>query len=282
MPEPTVCAILLTRDRPEYARRAVECFRRQTYERKYIRVLDTSEQFNPNLAGWHFESPVHGGDKDYIHAPHLRDLTIGALRNMIIGEHSPEIIVHLDDDDYSHPARIAEQVALLQASGADCVGYSEMLFWRQVPSCVQPHGSALLEAVKEVTDRVVNRMFGEAYLYTNTDPTFCLGTSMCYWRKSWERQPFSESNGPNPRERGEDREFLRGIKSVGLSSITADGHFKSDPDKWPVRIPIEPRMIARIHAGNARHYPEDLLRNSTSWRRVPEWDAKCRSIMEEA
>ena len=44
--------------------------------------------------------------------------------------HAADILVHLDDDDYSHPNRIAEQVVLLQSSGADCVGYREMLFWQ--------------------------------------------------------------------------------------------------------------------------------------------------------
>ncbi len=31
MNEPTVCAMMLTADRPELAKRAVECFRAQTY-----------------------------------------------------------------------------------------------------------------------------------------------------------------------------------------------------------------------------------------------------------
>ncbi len=282
MPDPTVvCAVMLTRDRPEYARRAVECFRAQTYERKRLFILDTGD-----------ESAGYFGDYDDIRHEwadlSLQSWPIGKLRNTAIeraGE--ADIIMHLDDDDWSHPARMAEQVAVLQGSSADCVGYREMLFWREA-------------------DRFASNYFHapRAYLYTNTDPTFCLGTSMCYWRKTWERQPFSERNGPNPRERGEDREFLRGIKSVGVPSLrgismrrtlvdeTRSGQFGGPADDHKRYLPgimepqadgpCEPRMIARIHSGNARHYTEDLLRNSTSWRRAPEWDANCRSIMEEA
>ena len=63
--------------------------------------------------------------------------TIGTKLRNFAGEANgpawmPEILIHWDDDDYSHPNRIAEQVALLQSSGADAtVGFREMLFWRE-------------------------------------------------------------------------------------------------------------------------------------------------------
>ena len=46
MNQPTVCAIMLTAHRPEYARRAAECFRRQTYDpaRRMLLVLDTGHE----------------------------------------------------------------------------------------------------------------------------------------------------------------------------------------------------------------------------------------------
>src|SRR6266568_2655786 len=40
-PDPTICAIMLTRDRPAMAARAVESFRRQTYERKRLLVVNS-------------------------------------------------------------------------------------------------------------------------------------------------------------------------------------------------------------------------------------------------
>ena len=73
MTHPLVCAIMLTRDRPAMAARAVECFRRQTYERKFLVVFDTSKHV---VALTQFpESEGH------CWLPELRAKSIGALRN---------------------------------------------------------------------------------------------------------------------------------------------------------------------------------------------------------
>jgi hypothetical protein len=249
MAEPLVCAIMLTRDRPEMARRAVECFRAQTYEDKYLLVWNTGRE--KILSDEYFADQCEPD----LEVEELRG-HIGELRNAAVRLSGPcfaavedafRIILHWDDDDWSHPDRIAEQVVLLQSSGADCVGYRDMLFNRN----------------------------GEAWLYENADSRFCLGTSLCYWRNTWERHPFSERNGANPRERGEDREFIRGLKALGVSSL-GDCVCHTPPKQH------EPRMVARIHAGNAKHYPiEQLAKAGPNWRRAPEWDAyveaKCPS-----
>ena len=162
--------------------------------------------------------------------------------------------MHWDDDDYSHPNRIAEQVALMQSSGADCVGYREMLFWRETP-----------QAIKD-------QYAGEAWMYSNQKPGYALGTSLCYWRKTWERKPFAATS------KGEDLQFITGLKCVGRSSIEgcAPGSIAE----------AEPRMIARIHGSNTstaydprKMEAESRLANPL-WRRVPEWDEHCRSVME--
>jgi hypothetical protein len=44
-----------------------------------------------------------------------------------------------------------------------------------------------------------------------------------------------------------------------------------------------PRMIARIHAGNARnpaYWPEQMRAYPAHWKRVPEWDDYCRRTLE--
>ena len=231
--EPTVCCVMLTADRPELARRAVECFRRQTYSRARLCVFDTGET--------HALPPSRDFRIGVFHAPNQRGKAIGELRNLVASAVSrqnnpapPDIFAHFDDDDWSHPNRIAEQVALLQSSGADCVGYREMLFWRQ-------HD-------------------GEAWLYSNRDPRYCLGTSLCYWRKTWERKPFEATS------QGEDERFTTGLKCFGSDLI-----FGRE----------QPRMIARIHAGNTSNaYDPGVMRKSAEWKRVPEWDEHCRRVME--
>ena len=244
---------MLTANRPEMARRAVECFRRQTYQNKSMLVYET---------GWtsHIAPGVGGGNIfHWTERSPLDKRTIGELRNTANGYSAEtpqfvksDIIVHFDDDDYSHPNRIAEQVAILQSSGADCVGYREMLFWREP------------------------RRPGEAWLYSNPDPTYALGTSLCYWRRAWQARPFEATS------QGEDERFIRGLKCVGGRAF----RFGPIPDCMSGDGPEGyPRMIARIHAGNtSTGYRPELMerearRDGGAWRRAPEWNEYCADVM---
>jgi glycosyltransferase involved in cell wall biosynthesis len=236
---PSVVAILLTADRPEMTRRAVECFRAQTYENKRLIIIDTGQSRND---GHVYIGRAGQKDRERLLWNPSAGETIGELRNMAIrqSQRAVDICVHWDSDDWSHPNRIAEQVALLQSSGADVVGYREMLFWNDVSR--------------------------ETWLYSNPDPRYCLGTSLCYWRKTWERKPFEATS------QGEDARFCAGLNCVG--GLTFAGVYANG------RCTLEPRMIARIHAGNTStgYTPENMRR--AEWRRAPEWDAHCRRIME--
>jgi hypothetical protein len=220
--KPTVYAMMLCHGRPEMARRALECFAAQTYECKVLSV---------------WEAPG----------------SIGKLRNQANARAEADIIIHWDDDDWSHPNRIAEQVALLQSSGAECVGYNEMLFWR----C--PRGDELGASPKGCdTASHAPRDSGEAWLYTGPSAQYCLGTSMCYWRETWEQNPFEDTNA------GCDDLYWhgRGLRMVAESSV--------------LMADAQPRMIAAIHGGNTCAAIDPT---STDWRRMPEWDAYCSERM---
>lgn len=231
MTEPRVLAVCLTKDRPDMARQAVEAFRRQTYENAEMLILDSSE--DPMV-------PVKDVDAIQVHIPKsgwARPQTIGDLRNAgnsfpstVLKGGCPDIICHWDDDDWSHPNRIAEQVALLQSSGAEAVGYRQMLFWREVER--------------------------EAWLYTGA---IC-GTSLCYWRKTWEAHPFP------PISDGEDTQFITALKKVKGITAMAD----------------EPRLIARIHGqANPAYRPEAMREAAHHWTRVPEWDKYCEGVFSK-
>ena len=274
MSKPTVCAILLTADRPEFARRAVESFRRQTYPAKRLLVYDTgAEDVEMDWLG--DEEDSRHQDIEVLESAgvdhHGERKTIGYLRNRAnaaAAERDASILIHFDDDDWSHPNRIAEQVALLQSSGADCVGYREMLFWAgqraQIeidPSRCGPDGAGVLGIVKSV---------GEAWLYSNRNPGYALGTSLCYWRKTWERKPFTATS------RGEDLQFITGLKCVGVPST-----FRWMGPSCSGHEDLQPRMIARIHPGNTSDaYKPEALARASEWRRVPEWDSDARKVME--
>jgi hypothetical protein len=256
MSEPTVCANMLTRNRPELAKKAVECFRVQTYPNKRLLVWNTGPR-GPIL-----EDPEALDTSSQLHEPCIigavEGLSIGELRNdaaeCAVDSIGPEIIVHWDDDDWSHPNRIAEQVALLQSSGADVVGYNEMVFWRD-PPCNNPHPHGIEGA--------------GAWLYTATlGCAPALGTSLCYWRKTWEKQKFEDAPHPN---RG-GSEYGNWLKALNCKAVSA------------IAYPEVPRMIARIHAGNAGRTSYDLEKliagGSKEWKRVPEWDERVKRILQ--
>lgn len=261
--QPTVACILLTRDRPEMAARAVRCFREQTYPNKKLLVVDTGSRDDAHV----YFSDQRPETERLIWNGAATE-TIGMLRNLANGQTKSDIIAHFDDDDVSHPNRISEQVALLQASGKEAVGYNSCLFWKDtVPSHVRKNVEtiiALFPAAAFPLPEHLQLRSGEAWLYTNNDTRYALGTSLCYWRKTWERRPFEDKNV------GEDKTFLGGVDSLGVSSHAYDAEDHLHPLG-------QPRMIASIHGGNTS--PAYGRLEPPSWKRVPEFDAHCRKVM---
>ena len=271
MPEPTVCAVMLTADRPELARRAVECFRRQAYPAKRLLVYDTgAEDVEMDWLG--DEDDSRHQDIEVLESAgvdhHGERKTIGYLRNRAnaaAAERDARILIHWDDDDWSHPNRMAEQVELLQSSGADAVGYNELLF-----------------CYSSEIGRLDLQRTGEAWIYTGS----ILGTSLCYWRKTWERVPFrsQRANPMHDKGVGEDHDFLLDLHAAGMKSVGVSGFGHDEPT---VKLSCQgtdfgPRMIARIHGSNTSnaYNPADMARETQHWKRVPEWDQFCRRTME--
>ncbi len=163
MDEPLVCCICLTRDRPEYLKQAVECFEAQTYQRKSLVVIDSSNN------------------------PIQREWTIGALRNYAIEwggwkngvQDKPDLIAHWDDDDWSAPERLAQQVAVIMA-GAAITGYHDLPFY------------------DVVSDKVI--------MYQSNMTGYAVGTSLLYRREVWERTPFPDKS------EGEDASWQHAVR----------------------------------------------------------------------
>lgn len=258
MSEPLVCAVMLTKDRPEMAARAVRAFREQTYQNKRLLIWDTGElnQCFDTMEETDPEYIVH------VPAPAYREITIGALRNEAVRFWNDyDIVIHWDDDDWSHPNRIAEQVAHLQSSGADVVGYNELLFWRSpLPG---PAPLEIKQSFPPLPPAPSAPGNSQAWLWKAGNPliTPC-GTSLCYWRAAWERNPFPDTS------HAEDRLFCERLNWRAMSSIIG----------WEP----EPRLIASIHGGNTAGYDlEGILARGggTSWRRAVEWDKYARERM---
>jgi hypothetical protein len=231
------CVMLMSPGREAFQHQAVACFDTQTYT----------------------------GGLRLLTLPADPARTIGAMRNYANSLLTDcDIVCHWDDDDWSHPNRIAEQVALLQATGADCVGYNEILFWRGLSAFPQA------EPINGIT--VHNG--GESWLYSNQNPRYALGTSLCYWRQAWEARPFPDIN------HGEDTEWLKGLRCEAVSS--------GKPSSRAIYSADVISMIARIHSGNSSSAYDlaEMVRHNAlpaserQWSRVPAWDRICREVME--
>lgn len=183
---------MLVNGRQEMVNRAVASFDAQVYPNTYMLVLDSGQ---PQTCIIRELRNVRQGCNDmrvhYLGGP-LHKHTIGSLRNLANGLCADaDIIAHWDSDDWSNPLRLEEQVALLQASGAACVGYREALFW---DTRVSP---------------------GEAWLYSDPNPRGLIGASMCYWRSAWEACPFDDAPHEDRRWWLKNAKRCLGIFSVG-------------------------------------------------------------------
>ncbi len=288
MSEPLVCAICLTRDRPAMLRRAIESFRSQTYDHKRLFVLDNGltptypASLRSNEVALHWQ-PSFGKSVGTLRNM-ANDLVATGLGQPAMNDDSPKILVHWDSDDWSHPNRIAEQVSLLQASEAECVGYHSMYFFRAAGIGRDPQGTSrscpLCATIPCSCD-------DQVYLYDGSDqPGYALGTSLCYWRKTWEQRPFLDVPW------GEDSKFVDGTGVSGeriheplrVASLSANepyfrvpriteypdaSAFPTGSDPVPFNLDTAPRLIASIHPDSISYKAGYRRRlNDEPWSRV--------------
>ena len=246
MSKPSVCAVMLVNGREAMTRRAIASFQAQTYEAKRLLIWDTAPGCG-SLYSAIDDQQISVPDVD---RERLRDATVGCLRNWAnkyalahytTSGTEAEVIAHWDSDDWSHPRRLEEQVALLESTGKMCVGYRDLLFWD----------------TRELHERP-----NQAWIYRNDDPRWAAGASFLYRRELWERQPFDDA----PHE--DQRWWLTPLVSsqcVGMSAI----------------VDIMPRMICQIHGANTEAYDrEKMLSGAQVWRRAPEYDQLCAERMK--
>jgi hypothetical protein len=232
--QPKAAAIMLTNgSRPGMLNRAVRCFRSQTYANKVLIVLNSGP--DP------FISPTEGVQITW--SPGLRR-SIGELRNLankLAVDDGAEILLHMDDDDWSGPGRIQEQVNLLYSTGADVVGYHEMLFWN----------TWLSAGIGKESEALT----GGAWLFSSPNPNACLGTSLLYRASAWKETPFPARNTAE--------DHLWCLKQKKISAVSAGVH--------------APRMIASVHGDNTC---SKITPGAREWTRVKQSDNTCRRLME--
>jgi len=178
-----VSCIMPTRNRREWVPRAVAAFLAQTYEKKELIVLDNGESVEDLL-------PKQPNIR-YVRLPGTQ--STGQLRNICCTIARGEFIAHWDDDDWSHPKRLEEQVKAL--GDFQVTGYNRMYF----------HGPG-----------------DQVSLYLGT-AKYAVGTSLLYRRDYWDRNRFP------PLKIGEDTDFVtRAVKVIhvcdGTGRMVASTH----------------------------------------------------------
>lgn len=163
-----------TRGRTQWAEQALRCFHAQTYTNKELVILDDGDCPSfPEERAW------PEGVRYYRESERIR-YSIPEKRNKVCSLAQGEIIFHLDDDDWSAPMRMTEQVKLLEESGKAMAGYHTVLFYN--------------EATKE------------AFRYFNHSQ-YILGTSLVFLKSFWEAFHF-----PEKYRVGSDNQIVRHAK----------------------------------------------------------------------
>ena len=113
---PAISCLMVTRDRLALAQRAIRCFGDQTYpERELIIVSEGERDYRTALERY---IDQHAIERARV-VPAEPGATLGELRNRTLDEAAGPIVCQWDDDDLSHPNRLAEQSEAMEREGAD-------------------------------------------------------------------------------------------------------------------------------------------------------------------
>lgn len=186
-----VSCIMPTHNRREFIPLALTCYLGQDWPHRELVVIDDGtdrvEDLFHDIEGARY---LYRTQNDL--PAHRPKTPIGTKRNWACEEARGEVIVHWDDDDWSAPGRITDQVNRLLASGKSVTGYNKLLFWH------------------------VGRR--EASRYINDSAVYACGSSLCYRRDWWEKNRFAETSN------GEDNDFVYKARDARQIVSVPGGH----------------------------------------------------------
>lgn len=149
---PKVICFCPTRNRRAWLPAAIACFELQTYRNAELLIVADGERVDDLVP---FNDPR-------ITLMSVADVPFPADKfNLACSYAKGDILIKWDDDDWSAPNRVADQVLLMERSGKALVGYHSMLF----------------------TD-------GAAWWRYRGAAGWAFGTSLCFTREWWLKNPF--------------------------------------------------------------------------------------------
>lgn len=158
----------------------LRCFTQQTYSNVELIIVDDGEQ----------TLSLPADDRIKYYKLEKRTPT-GTKRNIGADIATGEIVANLDDDDWSSPHRIEEQVERLAFTGKAVTGYNVTISY------------------DEATGLFYRNQGGPPYLAS--------GTSQCYLKSWWEKHPFLDVTY------GEDSVFAREARLADQLAIADPG-----------------------------------------------------------
>ena len=121
---PMVSCLMVTRDRPALAARAVECFLAQSYPNRELVVIDggESDQLQQGFEAINYP-PIKA------HREHQAGRSMGELRNLAVKKASGRYLCIWDDDDLYDPDRLSVQMGAITALSADACFLARLQLW---------------------------------------------------------------------------------------------------------------------------------------------------------
>jgi glycosyltransferase involved in cell wall biosynthesis len=121
---PLVSAMMVTKNRSELAKRALQCFLRQTYPVKELVILDDGEDLL-------LENVVRGLEDKRVKFFRIPSTgkTLGELRNAALALTRGEYVCQWDDDDISDPQRLEVQMAAILVHHVDACLLQRHIVW---------------------------------------------------------------------------------------------------------------------------------------------------------
>jgi hypothetical protein len=115
-PPPKISCLLVTRDRLSLVKRAIQSYADQTWpNRELLIVTDGTPRFRGAIEAFVSAEKV---ENVRLVVPERDDLPLGALRNISMRDARGQILCQYDDDDVSHPERLATQALHMMRGGA--------------------------------------------------------------------------------------------------------------------------------------------------------------------
>src|SRR5690606_14520842 len=113
---PLISCLMVTGNRSRLARRAIECFRSQTYTNRELVIIDDgAEDYEPMLQPYRDACVIH-----YHRIEPDPKRFLGGLRNLSLDAANGEVLAQWDDDEWYHPQRLERQVESILAGAGVC------------------------------------------------------------------------------------------------------------------------------------------------------------------